>query len=99
MRKILLLTTAIALFALPVNAQSVGDDPVGLVPNEADRGSLPEGRSYSPYAQRGFPTEVFWGDTHVHTDNSLDAKGLGVQLDAEAALRFARGEEIVSSHG
>ncbi|MEP1934436.1 MAG: DUF3604 domain-containing protein [Roseibium sp.] len=99
MLKNLLLTTALVTLSTVAHAQSVGDDPVGLVPNEADRGSLPEGRSYSPYAQRGFPTEVFWGDTHVHTDNSLDAKGLGVQLDAEAALRFARGEEIVSSHG
>ena len=31
--------------------------------------------TYSPYAGRFFPTRVYWGDTHVHTDNSLDAKG------------------------
>ncbi|MGI9513283.1 MAG: DUF3604 domain-containing protein, partial [Anderseniella sp.] len=36
---------------------------------------------------------------HVHTDNSLDARGLGVKLDVEDALRFARGEEVVSTHG
>jgi hypothetical protein len=22
---------------------------------------------YSPYGGRGFPTQVFWGDTHLHT--------------------------------
>ncbi len=24
-------------------------------------------RGYSPYAGRNFPTQVFWGDQHVHT--------------------------------
>ena len=55
--------------------------------------------SYSPYAGRNFPTKVLWGDTHLHTTNSLDARAGGVTLDAEAAFRFARGEEVVSSHG
>jgi hypothetical protein len=26
-----------------------------------------KGRPYSPYADRAFPTEVYFGDTHVHT--------------------------------
>jgi hypothetical protein len=55
--------------------------------------------SYSPYAGRRFPTRVFWGDTHLHTSNSLDARAFGVTLDPEAAYRFARGEEVTSSHG
>jgi hypothetical protein len=54
---------------------------------------------YSPYAGRNFPTEVYWGDTHVHTDNSLDANGFGARIGPEEALRFARGEEVVSSSG
>ncbi len=29
-------------------------------------------RSYSPYADRNFPTQVYWGDTHLHTDISMD---------------------------
>ena len=32
--------------------------------------------SYSPYAGRNYPTRVLWGDTHLHTANSLDAAAL-----------------------
>ena len=54
---------------------------------------------YSPYAGRNFPTQVYWGDTHVHTDNSLDANGFGARIGPEEAFRFARGEEVISSTG
>jgi len=46
-----------------------------------------------------YPTQAFWGDTHLHTSESIDAFGFGNRLDAEAALRFARGEEVTSSRG
>lgn len=46
-----------------------------------------------------YPEQVFWGDTHLHTDNSIDAFGFGTRLDAEAALRFAKGEEVTASKG
>jgi hypothetical protein len=55
--------------------------------------------SYSPYSGRRFPTQVFWGDTHLHTSNSLDARAFGATLGPEEAYRFARGEEVMSSHG
>ena len=42
---------------------------------------------------------VLWGDTHLHTANSLDAAAFGNTLGPEAAYRFARGEEVVSSSG
>jgi hypothetical protein len=54
---------------------------------------------YSPYAGRNYPTQVYWGDTHVHTNLSLDARAFGVTLGPEEAFRFARGEEVTSSHG
>ncbi|MGI9201316.1 MAG: DUF3604 domain-containing protein [Woeseiaceae bacterium] len=54
---------------------------------------------FSPYAGRNFPTEVFWGDTHLHTSQSMDAGSFGVRLTPEDAHRFARGEEVVSSVG
>ena len=40
-----------------------------------------------------FPERVYWGDTHLHTDNSIDAFGFGVRLGPErgAALRARRG--------
>jgi len=46
-----------------------------------------------------YPERVFWGDTHLHTDNSIDAFGFGVRLGPEQALRFARGEEVTATTG
>lgn len=46
-----------------------------------------------------YPQQVYWGDTHVHTDNSIDAFGFGNRLDTEAAMRFARGEQVTSTKG
>ena len=46
-----------------------------------------------------FPDRPYWGDTHLHTDNSVDAFGFGTRLGPEAALRFARGEEVIATTG
>lgn len=46
-----------------------------------------------------YPEKVLWGDTHLHTANSVDAFGFGVRLGPEEALRFARGEEVTSTTG
>jgi hypothetical protein len=56
-------------------------------------------KGYSPYAGKSFPTRVLWGDTHLHTKLSLDARAFGVTLGPEEAYRFARGDEITTSHG
>ena len=54
---------------------------------------------YSPYADTAHPMRVLWGDTHLHTTNSLDARLLGVALDVEDAYRFARGEQVIATSG
>ncbi len=46
-----------------------------------------------------YPDRPYWGDTHLHTDNSVDAFGFGTRLGPEAALRFARGEEVTATTG
>ena len=69
------------------------------VPQIEDISELYPGTAYSPYAKRSFPSEVFWGETHLHTGLSLDAGLFGNTLDHEDAYRFARGEEVVSSTG
>ena len=56
-------------------------------------------KHYSPYAGRNFPTNVYWGDTHVHTGMSMDAGAFGARLGPKDAYRFARGEEVTSSTG
>jgi len=53
-------------------------------------------RLYDPVTH---PTEVLWGDTHLHTTNSLDARILGVTLNAADSYAFARGDEVVTSSG
>jgi len=55
-------------------------------------------QEFSPYAGRNFPTHVYWGDTHLHTSVSVDA-GTMCTVDQESAFRFARGEEITTTHG
>jgi len=70
---------------------------VGLVPTEEEVRSTIKEPSYSPYAGRRFPTQVYWGDTHLHTSNSLDARALGATLGPEEAFRFARGDEVTSA--
>ncbi|RGP41495.1 hypothetical protein BPTFM16_01801 [Altererythrobacter insulae] len=46
-----------------------------------------------------FPDRPYWGDTHLHTDNSVDAFGFGVRLGPEEALQFASGEEVTATMG
>jgi len=71
---------------------------IGSPSVEVLKGLYP-GKTYSPYAQRSFPSRVYWGETHLHTGLSLDAGLFGSTLDHEDAYRFARGEEIKSSTG
>jgi len=54
---------------------------------------------YSPYAGRNFPTQPFFGDTHLHTSFSMDAGAFGARLGPREAYRFARGEQVTSSTG
>ena len=72
---------------------ALAQDTVGLVNNTF------EGRPYSPYANRGFPDDVYFGETHVHTALSADAGGGGTTLLPRDAYRFARGEQVISNSG
>ena len=97
--KIALLAIIMIAMALTVPVAAQDADPVGITPTLEDVSKAGMERPYSPYAGRGFPTQVYWGDTHVHTNNSLDARGFGVTIGPEEAFRFARGEEVITSHG
>ena len=75
---------AFLIFAVPALAQDIGHpDP------EVIEGLYP-GNAYSPYAQRSFPSRVYWGETHLHTGVSLDAGLFGAILGHEEAYRLAR---------
>jgi hypothetical protein len=67
--------------------------------------SLPQRpKLYSPYVERtaadaNLAEGVYWGDTHLHTSYSTDAGMMGNTLGPDEAFRFARGEEVITSHG
>src|SRR5215831_13693071 len=75
----------------------VGTDLGTLYPDELAPLEKPPG--YSPYVGKNYPTQVLWGDTHLHTSNSFDAAAFGNTLGPEEAYRFARGEQVTSSTG
>lgn len=79
----------LSLLSLPMLAQ----DTTGLVAN------VYEGAPYSPYANRAFPDDVYFGETHLHTALSADAGGGGTTLLPRDAYRFARGEQVISNTG
>jgi hypothetical protein len=85
--------SACLLFGSFVAAQDPAPSEEGL------RDAFPGQKHYSPFAGRNFPTQVFWGDTHLHTGMSMDAGAFGARLLPEDAYRFARGEELTSSTG
>ncbi len=72
---------------------------LGMLCTSAGAAQDSEADTYSPYALDDGGKRVLWGDTHLHTTLSLDARAYGVELDARAAYRFARGEQVRATHG
>ena len=87
----------VALVAGLAAVTAAAQDPMPT--EEGLKDAFPAQSSYSPYANRNFPTEVFWGETHLHTGMSMDAGAFGARLSPADAYRFAKGEEVVSSTG
>ncbi|MEE8478209.1 MAG: DUF3604 domain-containing protein [Gemmatimonadales bacterium] len=84
----------VALASATVETYAQVPPPPPEVLSEAYRG-----KAYSPYAGRGFPSRVYWGDTHLHTSLSMDAGAFGNRLGLDEAYRFARGDEVTTSGG
>jgi hypothetical protein len=85
------LPIAAAMLAMPAAAQ--------ITPSLESLEGLYPGRAYSPYADRAFPSHVYWGDTHMHTGLSMDAGLFGNTTGVDTMLRFARGEQVTSASG
>ena len=71
----------------------------GSATTESLEKSFPTKRPYSPYADRAFPTRVFFGDTHLHTAFSMDAGAFGARLTPRDAYIFAKGNQVTSNTG
>ncbi len=84
-------SVALLLVTLPCQALEYLPDKEGVA-------SAMTQQQFSPYAGRQYPTRVLWGDTHLHTAVSVDAGTMNT-LGQEEALRFARGEEVTTTHG
>ncbi|WKK67429.1 DUF3604 domain-containing protein [Lutimonas zeaxanthinifaciens] len=95
MKKYQILIASLLIVPFLTIGQQVGEMTMDMKEGE----KIHKKRGYSPYAGRYFPTQVFWGDTHLHTSNSLDARAFGTVLGPEEAYRLARGEEITATHG
>ena len=53
-------------------------------PSEESLSGLYPGKAYSPNAKRSFPSNVYWGDTHLHTGFSMDAGLFGINVRARS---------------
>jgi Protein of unknown function (DUF3604) len=82
-------SAATALIAVPLLNQ----------PANMSAEASPINGSEKPVTPSPYPERPLFGDTHLHTTNSFDAFGAGNRLSPNEALRFARGEEIISSSG
>ena len=53
-----------------------------------------------PGVASGLSTQLYWGDTHLHTNLSFDGYASGTTvLGPDAAYRFAKGERLMSFSG
>lgn len=84
----LLLALILALCSCTGDKKSENSDPEGT-------GTPAEAAS----TNRGYPSQVYFGDTHLHTALSMDAGAFGNRLGMDEAYQFARGDEVTSSTG
>ena len=90
MKKLALLLFAILLFACK-NDKKVEETSKKEVVKTTNEETASNSEKY--------PSKVFWGDTHLHTDLSMDAGAFGNRIGMDEAYKFARGEEVTSSTG
>ena len=85
----------LGIFGFSFVFQSASASPYPTVSQE----DLRDERAYSPFVDRSYPDQVFFGDTHFHTEVSFDAGLIGTTLDIHDAFRLARGEKVISNTG
>ena len=90
MKKFILSVTAIALLVACSNTETN---------KEEDSKNEAKVEAKTPAESSGYATKVYFGDTHLHTELSMDAGAFGNRIGLDEAYRFAKGEEVTSSSG
>jgi hypothetical protein len=78
---------------------AVAQHDAGTPRAEAFESTYYPGEAYSPWVGRSFPSNVYWGETHLHTGLSLDAGLFGNTTGHDTAYRLARGEQVTTATG
>ncbi len=91
-------TFGFALMAFLAGCSREAPEPAAA-PDAGDTASTQEAAAPASSADTGHATQVYFGDTHLHTAMSMDAGAFGNRLGVEDAYRFARGEELTASSG
>ena len=93
----------ITVAALYITACSQTESPNPTEPEPVDKSEtvvVSNVKPYSPAVGQDFPTNVYFGDTHLHTNISLDAYGDGnTKIGPDEAYRFAKGETVIGDDG
>mgnify|MGYP000265199206 CR=1 FL=1 len=90
MKKFILSVTAIALLVACSNTETN---------KEEDSKDKVQVEAKTPAESSGYATKVYFGDTHLHTELSMDAGAFGNRIGLDEAYRFAKGEEVTASSG
>jgi len=88
----------VRILTTPMLVAFVCGSPSLMAQNE--RAQTAPAREYSPPVRDAKVTNLYWGDTHLHTRNSADAFTAGNHsLTPDDAFRFAMGQEVTSETG
>lgn len=77
-----------------------GDAQNPFTGDALERREVIDGSDYSPYTGAAIPQRLLWGDTHLHSSQSIDANSAGNEtLSPAEAYRFARGDQLIANSG
>ena len=80
------------------NATSLATAPADYALQDDSRVTIPAAQPHVAQPYNALKN-VYWGELHLHTEASFDAKLFGTSLTVEDAYRFAKGEKLRTPGG